>query len=120
MALRTRPNTLRDTVRGVCLGVLITLLMIAGVLLASPSKADGILTSEEKTYGDAVATSLCGYLDTAGVNRESLYASVKIIYQHTSRNVDLTDAVDIINYAVENYCPQHWDELVAFGEGART
>ena len=115
-----RPNAYRDTARGVFLGALITLLMVAGVLLASEAKADGSLTPQEEAFGDQVSTALCDYLDSAGVGRDSMYTAMKIIYRNTPDNIDLTDSVDIINYAVYNYCPQHWAELVAFGEGAST
>ncbi len=36
------------------------------------------------------------------------------------RLMHMTDAVDIINYVVSSYCPQHWPALVAFGEGFRS
>lgn len=115
-----RPNAVRDTVRGIFLGALIVALMIVGILLAAPSKADGYLTPQEEGFGDGVASTLCNYLDSAGVNRNSLYSAMQIIYENTPASMDLTDSVDIINYAVYNYCPGHWNELVAFGEGARS
>lgn len=116
-----RPNTYRDTARGVFLGAFITLLMIAGVLFAGRANADGgSLTPQEEAFGDQISSSLCKYLDSAGVNRDSMYTAMGIIYRNTPQDMDLTDSVDIINYAVYNYCPTHWDELVAFGEGART
>jgi hypothetical protein len=117
--INQRPSTIRDTTRGILLGVIIVLLMIAGVLLASPSKADGVLTPQEEAFGDEVASSLCGYLDRGGVNRETLYNAGKIIYENTPSYMGITDAVDIINYSVYTYCPSHWAALVAFGEGAR-
>ena len=109
-----------QAVRGVFFGVIITLLMVAGVLLAGEARADGTLTAQEEAFGDEIAGSLCGYLDNNGVNRESLYNAMKIIYQNTPSDMDLTDSVDIINYAVYNYCDQYWPQLVAFGEGARS
>jgi hypothetical protein len=90
------------------------------VSVAAVARADGILTAEEKRFGDTVAGALCDYLDQLGVNEDSMYNSVKIIYQHTPNYMDTTDAADIINYAVYNYCPNHWSELVAFGAGARS
>jgi hypothetical protein len=114
-----RPHAIRDTVRGALLGATVVLLMIVGVILAVPSKADGNLTPQEENLGDQISSSLCEYLDSAGVNRESMYEAMKIIYENTPSSIDLTDSVDIINYAVYSYCPRHWSELVAFGEGAR-
>ena len=29
------------------------------------------------------------------------------------------DVADVINYTVANYCPQHWKELVSFGDAFR-
>lgn len=116
-----RPNTIRDTIRGIILGVLILALMIVGVLLASGvARADGTLTPQEEVVGDRIGATLCEYLDNNGVNRDSLYGAMQVIYRNTPTNMDLTDSVDIINYAVYTYCPGHWPELVAFGEGARS
>ena len=120
MRVNQRPNTIRDTTRGILLGALIVVFMVAGVLLASPSKADGNLTAQEQAFGNEVAPSLCGYLDEGGVNRETMYNAVKIIYENTPSYVNVTDAVDIVNYSVYNFCPVHWNALVAFGEGAKT
>lgn len=94
---------------------------IAAALLSSaPASADGYLTPQEEHFGDAVAESVCGYIDNVGVNATSMAEAIKIIYTNTPANMDMTDAVDIINYSVYTYCPGHWDELVAFGEGARS
>ena len=30
-----------------------------------------------------------------------------------------SDAVDVVNAQVHEYCPRHWDNLVAIGENAR-
>lgn len=115
-----RPNTIRDTVRGIFLGMLIVVMMVVGVLLASPSRADGIVTADEEAVGDAVASTLCEYLDNNGVNRASMMAAMTVLYRNTPQDMDMTDAVDIINYSVYNYCPEYWPQLVAFGEGARS
>lgn len=83
------------------------------------ARADGILTPYEERYGDRVAASLCEYIDAAGVTTESMTEAMRIIYTNTPANIDMSDAVDIINYAVQTYCPSNWDDLVAFGEGFR-
>lgn len=99
------------------------LLVIFGAMVACSgtaiARADGVLTDQEKRFGDGISTALCDYLDTAGVNNTSMTKSIEIIYTHTPSYMDMTDAADIINYVVYNYCPSHWSELVAFGEGAR-
>ena len=114
-----RPHSIRDTARGVLLGVIIVLLMVAGVLLAAPSKADGYLSPMEEQVGDVVAGSVCSYIDNVGVTAATLSKAMEIIYINTPSYMDMSDAVDIINYSVYNYCPEHWDKLVAFGEGVR-
>lgn len=114
-----RPHSIRDTARGILLGAIIVLLMVAGVLLAAPSKADGYLSPQEERFGDEVAGSVCNFIDNVGVTAYTLSEAMKIIYINTPSYMDMSDAVDIINYSVYNYCPEHWDKLVAFGEGVR-
>ncbi len=86
---------------------------------AAVARADGILTPAEERFGDEIADSLCQYIDNAGVNVASMTEAMTIIYDNTPAHMGMDDAVDIINYAVQNYCPSNWDELVAFGEGFR-
>ena len=50
----------------------------------------------------------------------SMMAAMTVLYRNTPQDMDMTDAVDIINYSVYNYCPEYWPQLVAFGEGARS
>lgn len=99
------------------------MLMILGALGAAAAtavaRADGTLTPYEERFGDSIEQALCEYIDNVGVTNESMTEAVKIIYSHTPANVDETDAVDIINYVVATYCPNHWRELVSFGEGYR-
>lgn len=100
--------------------ILISAAVIGGVIVSGNAHADGYLSPQEERFGDAVAGPLCDYLDTAGVSDMSMTTSMKIIYRHTPANMDMSDAVDIINYVVDVYCPRHWDALVAFGDGYRS
>lgn len=94
--------------------------LASAALLSSPTaNADGYISPQEQRFGDEIAASICQFIDRAGVNARSMAQAIEIIYTNTPANMDMGDAVDIINYSVYNYCPGHWGELVAFGEGAR-
>lgn len=96
------------------------LALLATAFLFSPTaSADGYISPQEQNVGDAIAESVCSYIDRVGVNAKSMFDAMKIIYTNTPASMNMTDAVDIINYSVYTYCPEHWAELVAFGEGAR-
>lgn len=101
----------------------ISILVILGAAIAASStaiaRADGNLTAQEQRFGDAIAGSLCSYIDTAGVTTSSMTEAMRIIYRNTPANVDVSDTVDIINYVVSTYCPNHWRELVSFGDAYR-
>ena len=101
----------------------VSILIILGAAIAASStaiaRADGNLTAQEQQFGDDIAQSLCDYIDVAGVTTASMSKSMKIIYQHTPASMDMSDAVDIINYVVSTYCPSHWAELVTFGDAVR-
>jgi hypothetical protein len=98
--------------------IMLSTAIIASLIVSGKAYAD--LSPGEQRFGDAVAAPLCEFLDSSGINEASLTKAVEIIYRNTPANVDVSDSVDIINYAVYNYCPNHWDNLVAFGEGARS
>lgn len=102
------------------ISILLIILSAIAVASAAVVRADGILTAQEQDFGDAIAGHLCTFIDRAGVSEQSMADAITIIYRNTPVNMDMSDAVDIINYSVSNYCPEHWDELVAFGEGARS
>lgn len=97
----------------------IAMVSVAMVGIAAVARADGNITPQEQAFGDAVAGSLCNYLDQRGITEDSMYDLVKIIYEDTPSYMDAGDAADIVNYTVYTYCPNHWPALVAFGEGYR-
>lgn len=92
----------------------------AALLFSAPATADGYLSPQEEAFGDGIAVELCKMIDRIGVNNVSMSEAIEIIYVNTPASMDMSDAVDIINYSVANYCPEHWAALVAFGEGARS
>ena len=102
------------------LALALPLAITATLLFSAPATADGYLSPQEEAFGDAIAVELCKMIDRIGVNNMSMSEAMEIIYVNTPASMDMSDAVDIINYSVYNYCPGHWDELVAFGEGARS
>lgn len=102
------------------ISMLVILICAAIIASTAVARADGILTAEEQRFGDYVSDSLCDYIDATGVNGSSMSEALEIIYVNTPTNMDMTDAADIINYVVSNYCPRHWPALAAFGEGVRS
>lgn len=99
--------------------LLLIVLSAVAIACAAVVRADGILTPQEQRFGDALSGTLCDYIDSLGVTDYSMMKAMEIIYRHTPSYMDETDAVDIINYTVESYCPEHWGELVAFGNRYR-
>lgn len=97
------------------------IIFLSAVLIASAAiaRADGILTSEERYYGNEIAWNLCDYFDSLSVTDSSTTEAVRIIYQNTPNHMDVTDAVDIINYVVSEFCPSHWNDLVRLGDRYR-
>lgn len=110
-----RSNTIIKKFSLLVIVVCTTIITATGV-----ARADGNLTSQERFFGDEIAGTFCDYVDSAGVTNASMSEAMRIIYTNTPANMDMSDAVDIINYVVSSYCPQHWPALVAFGEGFRS
>lgn len=88
-----------------------------GLATAPPAAADGYLSAAEARYvADYGPTAICPVVDsfptTSGV--------LGVIGGIASDGFTPSNAVDIINAAVWEYCPQHWPLLVAIGDNART
>ena len=100
---------------------LLVIVVCATIITATGvARADGYLTNQEKFVGDEISGVFCDYIDSAGVTDISMPEAMRIIYTNTPPSMDMSDAVDIINYVVSSYRPQHWPALVAFGEGVRS
>lgn len=100
---------------------LLVIIVCAAIITATGvARADGYLTDQEEFIGNEIADVFCDYINTAGVTDNSTSEAMRIIYTNTPPSMDMSDAVDIINYVVSSYCPQHWPALVAFGEGFRS
>lgn len=102
------------------ISILLIVLSAVAVACAAVVRADGILTAQEERYGDAVAEPLCDFIDKVGVNEFSMSKAIEVIYDNTPPGIDYGDTADIINYAVANYCPEHWGDLEAFGDSYRS
>lgn len=106
------------TVRQIKLLTVGLLAFSATVFGAGIARADGYLTPGEEAVGDAISSDLCSYIDNNGVTRSSLTVMFRAIYP-MPEIASGGDVADVINYVVDNYCPEHWRELVAFGSAAR-
>lgn len=97
------------------------IVLAAGLLAGSAgiAQADGTLSAGEELVGDQMSDAVCEFIDEQGVNTSSMMDLFTVIYQQREVRTP-GDAADVINYVVYVYCPSHWKELVAFGEGARS
>ena len=104
-------------VRAYALGIVTGAFLTAGIVFAAaPAKADGTLDKTEAdyvfTYGaGAICPVIDEYHSVAGV------AGVMRGIMHDGFAGD--SAVDIINAAVDTYCPRNWPLLVSIGKAAR-
>ena len=94
-------------------------LVVLGLAAPGVAHADTTLSPAEITLANSISGGVCDFLDEQDVNTTSLTALLKTIYRSPIVPT-YDDSVAIINYDVYNYCPRHWGELVAFGEGARS
>lgn len=98
-----------------------SLFLAAGLFSCSAgfAHADGTLSAGEEIVGDQMSGAICEFIDDQGVNTSSLMDVFTVVYQQREVRTP-GDAADVVNYVVYNYCPRHWKEIVAFGEGARS
>lgn len=98
--------------------IALLLLMVIGAFGgAAVARADGDLSAYEKYIGDEVHVSLCRLLDIGGTNDETLATIITIL--HDKGELAWDDTPDVVNYVVQEYCPRHWDDLVAVGNRYR-
>ena len=109
----TRPRTARR-IRTATVGLLgLSAVLFAGGGLA---RADGYLTPGEQQLASTVSPGLCAYIDSHGVTSSSMKTVFNAIYPAQAIG-DGGDVADVVIYAVETYCPEHWRELLSFGSG---
>ena len=95
----------------------IFLSVVIGVSAAAVARADGYLTDAERHIGDELGSSICQFFSALGVNTYSMSKAIRIIYVNTPSYMDETDAQDIIQYAVLNYCPATYPAIDRFING---
>jgi hypothetical protein len=105
-----------QVVKGFALGMITGSFLTAGVvLLATPAKADGMLSTDEQVYVEMYGAAVCMTLDNYPT-----YGGVMGIAQAIQEDgFAPDDAVDIINAAVSVQCDQYWPLLQAIGRAAR-
>lgn len=94
-----------------------------GLAGASDAHADGVLNSYERYAGDDSWRATCGVFDEMFTGRVMGDTPVAIGVMRALSSeyaLQLDDGADVVNYQVYNYCPRHWDNLVAIGEAARS
>jgi hypothetical protein len=79
--------------------------------------ADGHLTGYEQNIGDIEGHDICAFLDEENITISRVTSIGVYLMDEDALSAD--SAGDVINYAVETYCPQHWATLVAIGKAAR-
>lgn len=104
-------------IRAYALGIVTGGFLTAGIVFAAaPAKADGTLDSSEAdyvlTYG---AGAICPVID----EYHSVSGVAGVMRGIMSDGFAGDSAVDIINAAVDTYCPRNWPLLVSIGKAAR-
>jgi hypothetical protein len=109
-----KPSKLRLTLAAIGVGGLIG----AGLTQIGIARADGILSPAEQSFADGGgAAAVCQYFTTHGATESSALAMVRAIMSVGGFTAD--NAVDIVNYSVDTYCHQYWQNLVDIGNAAR-
>jgi hypothetical protein len=93
-----------------------------GLVAAPVASADRLLTPSERLIVDEYPGATCKTMDQLfdGIVRDNT-AYLEGILQATSEHYGITEdnAMDVVNVQVYEYCPRHWDALVAIGNLAR-
>lgn len=104
------------TIKRIAMLIILGALGMAGA--TAIARADGYLTPGEEAVGDSVSTGLCQHIAANGVTTNSMSIVFDAIYP-LPQIANGGDVADVINYVVSTYCPEHWRELVSFGDGFR-
>jgi len=106
-----------NIIRAYALGIITGSFLTAGLTFGlAPAKADGHLDNSEADYvlmyGEG---AICPVID----EYHSLAGVTGVARGIAKDGFTLDSAVDIINAAVDQYCPRNWPLLVAIGKAAR-
>lgn len=104
-------------VKAFSLGMIAGSFLTAGVvLLATPAKADGMLSTDEQVYVEMYGGAVCATLSDG----YATYAGVMGIAEAIMADgFAPDDAVDVVNASVSMYCDEYWPLLQAIGRAAR-
>lgn len=103
-------------VKAYALGIITGGFLTAGIVFGTgPAKADGYLDEDEQAYGDMYHSAVCSVLS----KYHSYDGVLGVTSAITKDGFSADSAVDIVNYAVSEYCPSQWPLLVAVGRAAR-
>jgi hypothetical protein len=103
-------------IRAYALGVLTGSVLTAGVLVAAPAKADGVLSNAEAAYVIAFgAAAVCPVISQFPTEAGVFGVLMGIMDDGFSAD----SAVDIVNESVADFCPRHWPLLTAIGNKYR-
>lgn len=104
-------------IRAYALGIITGSFLTAGLAFGlAPAKADGVLDADEAQYVLMYgAGAICPVID----QYHSMAGVMGVANAISKDGFTADSAVDIINTAVETYCPRNWSLLVAIGKAAR-
>ena len=105
-------------VRQVLLSILVGALIGGGLMWLGIARAnaDGSLTTMEQMDGDRYHSIYCNVLD----QYPNEIGAMAIARSIMSDGFDADSSVDVLNYTVSTYCPEHWQLLVNIGNKYRT
>jgi hypothetical protein len=95
---------------------------IFALFFATPANADGILTSAESAIVAEYPQATCGTMDDlfdGNVDDDTAYLAGILAGMSEHYGITADNAMDVVNEQVFEYCPRHWDNLVAIGQNAR-
>lgn len=90
-------------------------LTAAIVLAAAPAKADGYISDDEAVFIELHGAQVCSVID----KYHSMGGVMGVAEAISEQGFSASDAVDIINASVQEYCPRNWSLLQAIGRAAR-
>ena len=110
-------NIRNSTVRAFALGIITGSFITAGtMLLAAPARADGFLDDAEIDYAATYGQyAICPVIDEYHTTDGVMGVARAIINDGFAPDA----AVDIINVAVQEFCPRNFPLLQAIGRAAR-
>lgn len=111
--------------RGAMYGVLFTAMlvcvMVVGIIMSG--KAFALPDDDVVAIGTDSWQATCGTFDelfNGSVFNDGAVATSVLQAVSEEYGITLLDAADVVNWQVYYFCDEHWDNLVAVGEDARS